>query len=87
MNTHRFSPDPKPKDRKQNPTNQDRGALTAELTDSPDLNGERLVPSSQDPSKPEQGEYDNAANKSDIFGKQIDDYLGEGNDSDKEQFN
>jgi len=81
METNCTSPDPKPKDRKQNPTNQDQGVATAEVTDSPDLNGERPAPSSQDSGKRQQGADDDTADKSEVTGKQVDDYFGDSGDS------
>ena len=81
MKTNPISPDPKPKDRKQNPTNQDQGAAIAEVTDSPDLNGERPAPSYQDSGKRQQGENDDTVDKSDVTGKQVDDYFGDSGDS------
>ena len=77
METNRLSPDPKPKDRKENPTNQNQVALAAEVTDSSELSGARPAPSAQDPDKQQQG----AERINEVTGKQVDDYFADSGDS------
>lgn len=81
MKTNPHFLDPKPRNGKQNPTNQDQGTIVAEDTDSPDLSGESPVPSDQDADKRQQGAGDDTVDKGDITGKQVDDYFSDSGDS------
>lgn len=81
MKTNQYFPDPKTRNGKQSPTNQEQGTIVAEDTSAPDLKGERPAPSSQDAGKQQQGADDGTVDKGDITGKQVDDYFGDSGDN------